>query len=131
MTALQTMDASAFERAASACQRWSKRSLEVARALLVDGKPLSSVAHANNMSMQHANVIRGRFIKKAQEMRLTQFMRQEAPKRGIAAMEPFRSEMTQLRDKGYTDRQIVTYLAENGVSVTATSVRNFFTRQTP
>lgn len=119
------MDAAAFQRAASECKRWSERSLGVARALLVDGKPLSDVAAAYEMKPQQANVIRARFVEKAKEARLKQFMKQETPKQLSAALEPFAADMATLRDKGYSVDQIVAYLADNGVQASVTTVRTF------
>lgn len=97
----------------------------VARALLVDGKPLSDVAAAYEMKPQQANVIRARFVEKAKEARLKQFMKQETPKQLSAALEPFAADMATLRDKGYSVDQIVAYLADNGVQASVTTVRTF------
>lgn len=119
------MDAAAFQRAASECKRWSDRSLGVAWALLVEGNPLSDVAAANEMKPQQANVIRARFVEKAKQARLKEFMKQETPKQLSVALEPFAADMSTLRDKGYSVDQIVGYLADNGVQASATTVRSF------
>lgn len=119
------MDAAQFERVAAKCKRWSGRSLSVAKALILEGKPLSQVAAAYSMSPQQANVIRGRFLNKAEDLRIEDFMRKEKPKLASAALEPFSSEMQTLRDKGYTIEQIVAFLKDNGVTTSQTTVTTF------
>lgn len=101
----------------------------VARALLVDGEALSDVALAADMKPQQANVIRTRFVEKAKQVRLQEFMKQETPKQLSAALEPFAAEMDTLRDKGYTVEQIVSYLADNGVQASVTTVRTFMRKK--
>ncbi|EGL3999256.1 hypothetical protein IQ368_004808 [Salmonella enterica] len=118
------MDAAQFDRVASKC-RWSERSLGVARALLVDGVPLSDAAAAHDMSVKQARVLLARFAAKAESERLEAFMQREKPKLATTALEPYSSEVRTLRDKGYTIEQIVAFFKENGVKTSPTTVRNF------
>lgn len=119
------MDAAQFERVASKCKRWSERSLGVAKALIIEGVSLSEAAAAHSMSPQQANVIRGRFLAKAEDQRIEEFMRREKPKLASSALEPYSAQMQTLRDKGYTIEQIVAFLKESGVSTSPTTVRTF------
>ena len=118
------MDAAQFERVASKC-KWSERSLGVAKALIVGDVSLSEAAAAHSMSPQQANVIRARFLAKAEKLRMEEFMRREKPKLSSSALEPYSSQMQTLRDKGYTIEQIVAFLKEDGVSTSPTTVRTF------
>ncbi len=118
------MDAAQFERVASKC-KWSERSLGVAKALIVGDVSLSEAAAAHSMSPQQANVIRARFLAKAEKLRMEEFMRREKPKLSSSALEPYSSQMQTLRDKGYTIEQIVAFLRESGVSTSPTTVRTF------
>jgi transposase len=120
------MDAEQFEHVASKNKRWSARSLSVAKVLLVEGASLSEAAAAHEMSPQQANVIRGRFLAKAEALRIEEFMRREKPKLASSALEPYSAQMKTLRDKGYTIEQIVAYLKESGVFTSPTTVRTFF-----
>ena len=119
------MDVAQFERVASKCKRWSERSLGVAKALIVGDVSLSEAAAAHSMSPQQANVIRARFLAKAEKLRMEEFMRREKPKLSSSALEPYSSQMQTLRDKGYTIEQIVAFLKESGVSTSPTTVRTF------
>lgn len=118
------MDAAQFERLASK-YKWSERSLGVAKALIVGDVSLSEAAAAHAMSPQQANVIRARFLAKAEKLRMEEFMRREKPKLSSSALEPYSSQMQTLRDKGYTIEQIVAFLKESGVSTSPTTVRTF------
>ena len=118
------MDAAQFDRVASKC-KWSERSLGVAKALIVGDVSLSEAAAAHSMSPQQANVIRARFLAKAEKLRMEEFMRREKPKLSSSALEPYSSQMQTLRDKGYTIEQIVAFLKEDGVSTSPTTVRTF------
>jgi transposase len=118
------MDAAQFERVAAKC-KWSDRSLDVAKALIVDGVSLSEAAAAQTMSSQQASVIRARFLAKAEKLRMEEFMRREKPKLSSSALEPFSVQIQTLRDKGYTIEQIVAFLKESGVSISPTTVRTF------
>lgn len=132
----QKMDEASFDRVALACN-WSERSLGVAKALIVGGKsPTAAGAAADPpMTAQHANVLRSRFLAKVEKFRqdeekarLERFMQREAPKASGAvldALEAFSAQMKTLHDKGYTAEQIVSFLKENGVSTSPTTVRKF------
>lgn len=117
------MDAAQFDRVASKC-KWSERSLGVARALIVDSVSLSEAAAAHSMSVQQANVIRTRFLAKAEKQRMEDFMRREKPKLS-SALEPYLAQMQTLQANGYTTDQIVAYLAESGVLTSQAIVRRF------
>lgn len=120
------IDAAQFQQIAAKC-KWSERSLGVAKALIVDGVPLSEAAAAHQMSPQQANVIRGRFLAKAEQARVEAFMEREKPKRvNSDNLKPFATQMQTLRDKGYTVTQIVAFLEENGVTTSPAIVRKFF-----
>lgn len=123
--AAQLMTEEEFSRIAAECSRWSDRSIGVARALLVDGVPLSDAATTHDMSKQQANVVRARFVDKAEKKRISEFMAREKPKMTLALLEPYSQHMKTLRDKGYTFQQIVSFLAENGIETSVTTVRNF------
>jgi len=98
--------------------------LGVVRALLVDCVPLSDAAATHEMSPQQANVVRKRFLGKAEKLRIDEFMAREKPK-SATLLEPFAQDMRTLRDKGYTMQQIVAYLSENDIETTTTIVRKF------
>ena len=117
------MDAAQFDRVASKC-KWSERSLGVARALIVDSVSLSEAAAAHSMSVQQANVIRTRFLAKAEKQRMEDFMRREKPKLS-SALEPYLAQMQTLQANGYTTDQIVVYLEESGISTSQAIVRRF------
>lgn len=135
------MDEEFFKRVASSCN-WSERSLGVAKALIVEGKSPTAAAAAASppMTPQHANVLRTRFLAKADKLReddekarVERFMQREPPKSPAAALEAlerFSSEIGTLHDKGYTVEQIVSFLQENGVSTSPTTVRKFFRSRT-
>lgn len=97
----------------------------VVRALLVDCVPLSDAAATHEMSAQQANVVRKRFLGKAEKLRIDEFMAREKPKLSTTLLEPFAQDMRTLRDKGYTMQQIVTFLRENDIETTTTTVRKF------
>jgi hypothetical protein len=119
----QRMDAALFDLVAVKC-KWSDRSLGVAKLLIVEGVSLSEAAAAHQMSPQQANVIRGRFLAKADKHRVEEFMAREKPKLSGASLEPFSFEIKTLHEKGYTIEQIVVFLKENGVSTSPKTVRN-------
>lgn len=128
MSPTPEIDNELFERVSLQLRRWSDRSLGVAKALIVDGLPLSEAASKHDMSPQQANVIRTRFIEKADKVRLQSFMEREKPKLQKLEFETFKPEIQTLHDKGYTVEQIITFLAENNVIATAATIRNFLKR---
>ncbi|NOV32718.1 hypothetical protein [Methylomonas sp. ZR1] len=119
------IDNDLFERVSLQLRRWSDRSLGVAKALIIDGVPLSEAAAMHDMSPQQANVIRTRFVEKADKVRLQSFMAREKPKLPKIELELFKPEIQTLHEKGYTVEQIITFLAENNVTASATTIRNF------
>ncbi|HET9239189.1 MAG TPA: hypothetical protein VFO10_18155 [Oligoflexus sp.] len=121
---LSKMDEAQFDRVAVKC-RWSERSLNVAKALIVEAASLSEAAAAHTMSPQQANVIRARFLAKAEKMRVEEFMQREKPRFGSAFL-PYTKGIQTLRDCGYTIKQIISFLEENGVSVSRSAVEAFF-----
>jgi len=122
--AVSRMDAAQFAQVASKC-RWSERSLEVARALIIDDLSLSEAAAATSMSPQQAQVIRTRFLAKAEKIRFEDFMQCERPKLSHVSLDAFSTEMKKLRENGYSIKQIVAFLKENGVSMSQSTVRIF------
>ena len=68
---------------------------------------------------------RNRFMAKAEKQRVDAFMAREKPKLAATVLEPFDQDMRTLRDKGYTIRQIVAFLREQGIETSVTTVRNF------
>lgn len=125
MSSTPEIDNDLFERVSLQCRRWSDRSLGVAKALIIDGVPLSEAATIHKMSPQQANVIRTRFVEKADKVRLESFMEREKPKLPKVELETFKLEIQTLHNKGYTVEQIITFLAENNVTASATIIRNF------
>ena len=119
------IDNDLFERVSLQLRRWSDRSLGVAKALIIDGVPLSEAAAMHDMSPQQANVIRTRFVEKADKVRLQSFMDREKPKLPKIELELFKPEIQTLHKKGYTVEQIITFLAENNVTASTTTIRNF------
>jgi hypothetical protein len=123
----QKLDAASFEQVASSeCRRWGKRAIDVARALLVDGAGLTDAADQSGMSRQQANVIRNRFLDKADHWRqkeLRKFMAREAPESATIARHAL--EIIQLRDSGYSDEQIVAYLALQNIKTTPAKIAGF------
>jgi DNA-binding CsgD family transcriptional regulator len=108
-----------FERMASTLQRWSAKSLGVARSLLVDGLPLGEVAKAHAISPQQANIIRKRFLEKVEKDRIDAFMSREKPENEIVDITPYTREIKMLSSKGYTSEQIALYLKENSLATTS------------
>lgn len=127
------MAADEFERVASTCS-WGARSLDVVRALLVDGTAPSIVAEQFDVTTQHAGVLRRRFEAKALTMskkKITaeDFMQIVKPE-GDAALEPFRRELQTLRTNGYSNEQLRLYLLENGIDTTESKLEQFLTKAT-
>ena len=128
MSSTPEIDNELFKRVSLQLRRWSDRSLNVAKALIIDGIPLSEAASIHKMSPQQANVIRSRFIEKADKVRLESFMEREKPKLPKMELDSFKLEIQTLHDKGYTVEQIITFLAENNVTVSTATIRNFLKR---
>ena len=122
-----SMDSEQFQKVAAQCN-WSERSLLVAKALVVERSPVTQVAEAHTMTPQQANMIRKRFIEKAERLRVEEFMKREKPK-SDAALLPYSSDIFTLRDGGYTVSQIVLFLKENDVLVSKTIVESFLKKR--
>jgi len=115
-----------FEQVKAKCARWSKRSISVARALIVDGRPIGDVADDYDMTKQQANVIRTRFYSKAEQIRLETFRQRQRPAKATTeAIEPFANEVMKLHREGYTSAQLVDYLDGVGLTVSPTLVSKF------
>ncbi len=118
------IDAEQFAQVSAHCGRWNPKSLDIARALIVEGRQLSDVAAEHDCSAAYANVIRSRFYDKAQSVRLASFKQQINPDT-LASLQPYRNDIEALNAEGYTVAQLVDYLAQNNVSVSADTVRKF------
>ncbi|ACB28266.1 hypothetical protein Mrad2831_6344 (plasmid) [Methylobacterium radiotolerans JCM 2831] len=95
------------------------------RSILVDGVPIADAATAHQITAKHARVLMNRFLAKAEQQRLAEFMQVEPPKQPTALLESYANEIVTLRDKGYTADQIAAYLKKHGVATSAAKVRNF------
>lgn len=120
MTDKPYIDAEQFDAIASTCRRWSERSLAVARALIVDRRPLTETATEHDMTAQQANVIRSRFQTKAEQYRIDEYKRREPPAQPTLAS--FAGDVRRLHAEGYTTAQIVAYLHEHSVKTDPASV---------
>ncbi|MCL2876524.1 MAG: hypothetical protein FWF12_09625 [Betaproteobacteria bacterium] len=117
------IDAATFELAALECRRWKPESLAAVRMLLVEGKRPVDISKISGFSPTHINTLRVRFEEKLRVARLKQFRQQQAPE--SSDMSPFASDMELLEAEGYSDEQIMDYLKQQGVSVTADKVRKY------
>jgi predicted DNA-binding protein YlxM (UPF0122 family) len=114
-----------FNETEELCERWSEKSLQIAKELLVDGLSLSVVAEKNNVSSQHANVLRTRFLDKYEKRRLNVFMEREKPEFIDKALDHYKSDIKTLHDSGYTNKQIVTFLEEQEIEITEESLTEY------
>lgn len=115
-----------FDKVASTCGRWHKKSLAVAKAMILEKLRVSEAANRYSMSMQQANIIRTRFYVKADELRLTEFKKRVKPNATTTtALLPFAKDIEALLDDGYTHQQVITYLEEHGVNASVSTVRKF------
>lgn len=115
-----------FDRVASTCHRWHEKSIQVARALILDKLPVSEAAHRFSMSMQQANVIRTRFYAKADQVRLSEFKQRVKPHASTTtALLPYARDIETLLKDGYTHHQLITYLEEHGVNASISTIRKF------
>ena len=119
-----TIDSAKFDELSAYCNRWADKSLSIARALIVEGAQLAEVAKAHDCSAAYANVIRSRFYTKAEQVRLEQFKQSMKPA-GLADLEPYGRDIETLQADGYTVPQLVSYLAQHDVSVSADTVRKY------
>ena len=58
-------------------------------------------------------------------MDINEFVEQVKPRAKRSQLDPFKSQIFELRDLGYANRQIRDWLATNGIEVTQESVRKF------
>lgn len=116
-----------FDEIAVHCNRWATKSLDIARILIVEGKPLADVANQHNCSTAYANIIRARFYNKAQQVRLETFKHQVKSDE-LAALKPYGDDIEKLSAEGFNDEQLVEYLKQNNVSVSPDTVNKFLAR---
>ncbi len=118
----EALSAQEFDRIAERhCKRWSKRSLDAVRSLIVDGKRLIDVAVAYKMTSQQANVLRQRFLDRVQKdaqikVPAVEFMQSVSPA-SEQPLDAFRNEIRQLVKHGYSCEQIHDYLSQNDIQV--------------
>lgn len=124
-----TITAKDFDQIATHCGRWAEKSLLIARELIVDGAQLSDVAARYECSPAYANVIRSRFYDKAQSVRVESFKQQVNPET-LAALAAYRGDIEKLAADGIEVPQLVQYLKQHKVNVTADTVRKFLTGAT-
>lgn len=121
------MDSQEFLAVASAGRRLSDKSLAIARAILVEHEPVASVAERYGVSPQHANVVRTRFQKRADDVRLRGFMSNVTPAGLTVELElrEHASQIQQLNEKGYSAGQIADFLDSLGVTATVQEIKQF------
>ncbi len=123
------LTADVFDRVAKSLPNWSPKSLSVVRELLVDGVRISTVAANNTVSVQHAGVLRTRFLAKVKlseikKVSVTDFMLSERPQ-AEAELDPFRAELLKLYKKKYSLQQMLQYLASNGIKTSEQTLTSF------
>lgn len=124
------VSAKEFDRVARLhCRRWTARSLDVVRAVLVESKGLTEVAKAHDMTRQQVNVLRTRFLdrmKRAAVVKLpaSQFMQTVTPA-SASVLDTFRDDIRQLVKRGYSQEQIADFLQANEVQVSAGELTTF------
>lgn len=111
------------------CGRWEARSLQVARALLVDLKRLSDVAEEFGMKPQQANVLRNRFLERMRQKAVVKvpaekYMQSVTPS-NTSVLEPFRTDLKQLVTHGYSEAQIEEFLRANDVKISSKELSKF------
>ena len=62
---------------------------------------------------------------KGQAMDINEFIKQVKPRAKRSQLDPFKSQIFELRELGYANGQIRDWLATNGIEVTQESVRKF------
>ena len=131
MTTATLVESVEFDRVAASC-RWSERSLDVARAVLVQRATVSEAAQLHKMSAKQARVLVGRFSEKIErqrqkdaQVRVEAFMQREQPLLDTSELEPFADELRTLWSKGYQSAQLVDFLAANGVITNTATVGRF------
>lgn len=62
---------------------------------------------------------------KGRHMDIKEFEKQMPPKAKRSRLEPFHSQIFELKEKGYANWQICKYLADNGIKISSEGVRKF------
>lgn len=118
------------------CPRWSPRSLDVVRSLLVYDieKPaprLADVARFFGMTRQQANILRGRFLERmkadvaAKRVPAEQYMQTVDPALIDPALLGFKDDIKLLVKRGYSDEQIAGFLHANDVKISSADLTTF------
>lgn len=118
-----------FNRVAAGCRRWSKRSLDVARALLVEDQRPVDVANSFDMTAQQAVVIRARFrdrvrLAGVKKVSATSFMAAEKPQ-SEAVLLPFKPDLQKLKRANYSPEQMLEFLERNEIKTDLATLVNF------
>lgn len=101
------------------CWRWSSRTVQAARASLVDGRSAAAVAASFEMSRQQVYVLRKRFLdlaRKAVKVPAAAFMAAVSPDWNTALVR-FEPHIRSLIRSGYSPAQVADYLKANDVDV--------------
>lgn len=115
-----------FQQVEKQCLRWKQRSLDAAKALVVDGKSVGEVSLTYDMTKQQADTIRVRFYAKIEAARVADFLaRNPAEIATVGALKPYRGAIFTLSEQGASPDQIVAYLAERELSTNAETVSKF------
>lgn len=118
------MDAQEFVYVADTGRRWSEKSLAIARAVLVEGRAVGETAKSFDVSPQHVNVLKTRFLKRADDVKLQGYISQVQPD-GVPRLREYSGQIATLHQKGYSAGQIADYLDMQGVAVTIRDVKKF------
>lgn len=121
------MDSQEFLAVASAGRKLSDKTLAIARAILVEHEPVSIVARRYEVSPQHANVVKTRFLRRADDMRLRGYMNRVTPAGATVEIDliAHASQIEQLNEKGYSAGQIADFLDSLGITATVQEIKNF------
>jgi len=129
MTTSAELKLAEFNRVAAECRRWSKRSLDVARALLVEDLRPVDVANKFGMTAQQAIVIRTRFRDRVRlagikKVSATSFMAAEKPQ-SEAALLPFKTDLQKLKRANYSPEQMLEFLERNEIKTDLDTLVHF------
>lgn len=118
MSSTETTGVSAeeFDRIAAGL-RWSKRNLDVTRAVLVAGESVPAVAEAHSISPQQIRVLHNRFMARLREQRATK-VTAAAYLAKLATLDLFKPALIKLRRSGLSDEQLLDYLRQNDMTAT-------------
>lgn len=119
------IEASEFDEFAKThCLRWSQQSLDIVRALVVDGRSLQDVAASyQNVTTNHANALRWRFMDRMEDAELNKFTSKKKPDKPEIALAAYVRAVKKLDDRGYTVQQIIEYLSMQDVDASEPQVR--------